>query len=68
MDSKENCCRLGCSFPRRNCIDKMTPLELDIRNLILRVEEMGCHTLLTEAITLLGQAQSKVADYVDYEK
>jgi hypothetical protein len=29
------------------------------------VESAGCHVLLTDAVILLGQAQDKVADFVD---
>lgn len=51
---------------RRNCINLFTPAELAIWQAKQIVEESGCHPLLTEAIDLLGQAQSKIADYVDH--
>ena len=52
-------------IPRRNRIDLMTPAELAIRNAVVAVEEVGADELLTEAVILLGQAQEKVADYID---
>ncbi len=51
--------------PRRNRIDKYTPAETAIAAAVQAVEEAGADTLLTEAVTLLIQAQAKVADYVD---
>ena len=52
-------------WPRRNSIDKLIPAELAIRNAILAVEESGCDVRLTQAVTLLGEACDKVADFVD---
>lgn len=52
-------------LPRRCFIDKMSPAELAIRAAILKVEELPADTLLTEAVVLLSQAQTKVADYID---
>jgi hypothetical protein len=52
-------------FPRRSRIDHYTPAESAIRAALLAVEEMGAHTLLTEAVVLLSDAQSKVADFVE---
>ena len=51
--------------PRRNDLNLMTPTELKIREAVQAVEAAGCHTLLTEAVILLGQAQDKVADFVE---
>lgn len=53
------------NFPRRSNLQTMTPAELAIREAMLAVEKAGAHPLLTEAVTLLGQAKDKVADYVD---
>jgi hypothetical protein len=50
---------------RRRDIQRMTPAEIMINEAILSVEEVGAHTLLTDAVALLVQAQEKVADYVD---
>ncbi|MBK1868238.1 hypothetical protein [Taklimakanibacter albus] len=52
-------------IPRRIRVDQMTTAELAIRDTIAVVERAGAHPLLTDAVTLLGQAQAKVADYVD---
>jgi hypothetical protein len=43
----------------------MVPAELAIREAIARVEEMGVHTLLTDAVILLSQAKDKVGSFVD---
>lgn len=56
------------NFPRRNCVDHFSPAELAIWKAKQVVEEAGCHPLLTEAVVLLGQAQDKVADYVEQEQ
>lgn len=53
------------TFPRRNCVDQLTPAELAIRDAMIAVEAAGGHILLTEAITLLSQAKDKVADYLE---
>lgn len=52
-------------FPRRVCIDRFTPAEKAIYDALVAVESVGCDPLLTEAVVLLGQAQDKVADFVD---
>jgi len=54
--------------PRRNRVNEMTAAELAIRSAIQIVECSGCHPFLTDAVVLLGQAQEKVADYVDSGK
>lgn len=50
---------------RRNDLLEMTPAELAIREAVLLVERLPPDTRLTEAVVLLGQAQSKVADFID---
>ena len=52
-------------IPRRSRIYLLTPVELEIRKARLMAEEAGCHTLLTEAVTLMGKAQELVADWVE---
>ena len=52
-------------FPRRRRIDLLTPAEKAIRDALVAVEEVGADPLLTEAVILLGQAQEKVADFVE---
>ena len=53
------------TIPRRAFINKMTPAELAIREAVLKVEKVGAHPLLTDAVNLLEQARNKVADFVD---
>ena len=50
---------------RRNDLLEMTAAELQIREAILLVEKMGADLRLTDAVVLLGRAQSKVADFID---
>lgn len=52
-------------FPRRNRLDLLTPAEKSIRAAVDAVEVAGCDPLLTDAVVLLGQAQDKVADFVE---
>ena len=52
-------------FPRRSSMQKWTPVEQAIWDAKQAVEAAGCHPALTDAVTLLGAAQEKVADYVD---
>lgn len=54
-------------IPRRCQIELHTPAEAAIRAAILAVEEMPADPLLTDAVSLLSDAQGKVADYVDRE-
>lgn len=54
-------------LPRRCYVDLYTPAESAIREAVQRVEEAGAHPLLTDAVVLLGQAQDKVADFVDLD-
>lgn len=53
------------TFPRRNQLDKFTPAERAIWDAVQEVEKAGAHPLLTKAVTLLGEARERVADYVD---
>jgi hypothetical protein len=50
---------------RRNCVDRMTRIELAIRDAVRAVENMGADVRLTEAVNLLHAAREKVADFVD---
>lgn len=52
-------------FPRRSNVTDMTPEELQLRECIHRVEELGAHPLLTETVVLLAQAKEKLADFLD---
>jgi hypothetical protein len=55
-------------IPRRFRLDQQVPAELAIRDAMLRIEEMPADPLLTEAVVLLEQARSKVADWVDRDR
>lgn len=52
-------------FPRRICLDKLTPAEIAIYDAVQAVEDAGCHPLLTDAVVLLSEARDRVADFVD---
>lgn len=54
-------------FPRRSRIDLYTPAETAIRAAMFVVEKAGAHPLLTEAVTLLGRAQERVADHAELD-
>ena len=56
---------MGAQIPRRVRIDQTTPAELAIRRAIEAVESLPADSRLTEAVVLLGRAQTWVADYVD---
>jgi hypothetical protein len=53
------------AFPRRNCLDLLSPAEAAIRSALIAVEAIGADPRLTEAVVLLQQAQDKVADLID---
>ena len=53
------------AIPRRHRIDLQSSGEEAIREAVRVVEEMGADPRLTDAVVLLGQAQEKVADYID---
>lgn len=53
------------TFPRRNQLDQMTEAEKAIYEATQKVEAMGAHEKLTEAVILLGKAREAVADFVD---
>ena len=52
-------------IPRRNRVDLYTPAEKAIFDAIDAVESLGADTRLTDAVNLLGDAKSKVADYIE---
>lgn len=52
-------------IPRRSRIDLMTPAELAIRNALMAVEDVGADIRLTQAVTLLSAAQTRLADFID---
>lgn len=51
--------------PTRADMQWMTPAELAIRDAMQAVEAVGASLALTDAMTLLGKAQERVADYVE---
>jgi hypothetical protein len=61
-------CQLIYQLPRRVNIALMFPAELAIREAMIKVEEIGCDTQLTDAVIFLSQAQNKVADYFDQKE
>ncbi len=50
---------------RRNDINQWTEAEIRIHEALIEVEAWGAHPWLTDAVVLLGQAQDKVADFID---
>ena len=52
-------------IPRRNRLDLLTPTELSLFNMVVEVESLGAHPLLTDVVILLGQARNKLADWVE---
>lgn len=57
--------RHGSPFPRRNCLDLFCPAEKAIWDAAQAVELAGADVRLTEALNLLHEAQSKVADWYE---
>jgi hypothetical protein len=55
-------------IPRRIRVDLATPIEREIRELRNKIEGMGAHPLLTDAVVLMGNVLSKMADYVESDK
>jgi len=55
------------SFPRSHRMSEWTPAEAQIAACRDTVERLGAHPLLTESGTLLGQAQAKLAEWVDLQ-
>jgi hypothetical protein len=53
------------TIPRRIRIDQFVQAERAIYDAVQAVEAMPADVRLTDAVILLGQARSKVADYVD---
>lgn len=53
---------------RRCDVTLDTPAETAIRAAIAAVEAAGCHTLLTDAVILLGEAKDKVSDFVELDE
>lgn len=54
-------------FPRRSQLEKLTPEERAIYDLVQRVEQLGAHSLLTGVVIHLGEARERLADWVDMQ-
>lgn len=62
---KKNMATITKDTPRRIHQELLSPAELAIVAAIRSVEQMAADPRLTDAVFLLMQAQSKVADYID---
>jgi hypothetical protein len=54
-------------IPRRIRIDLFTPEEKALYEMVGKIEELGAHPLLTDCVVLLGEARSKLSDWVDLQ-
>lgn len=52
-------------FPTRASMGHWTSAEWVINAAVQAVERMGAHPLLTDAVILLGEAQTKIADFAE---
>ena len=52
-------------IPRRKRMDRWSPGERAINDLKQKVEHLGAHPLLTDVVILLGNAQDRLADWVE---
>ena len=52
-------------IPRRAYLDKLTPIEKAIKDLVVVVEGLGAHPHLTMTVIKLGEAANHLADFVD---
>lgn len=55
-------------IPRRVMLEKLTPEERAIFDLIGKIENLGAHPFLTDVVVLLNEARSKLADWVDQKR
>lgn len=53
------------NIPRRCKLYENSDEEIQIRECINAVENLGAHPLLTECVVLLSQAREKLADWID---
>jgi hypothetical protein len=58
---------MSFKWPRKASIPHMIPAEIAIRDAVNVVEGLGADVLLTDAVILLDQARSKVAEWYDRE-
>ena len=52
-------------IPRRIRINLLTPIEIKARQLMLDIEALGCHEMLTNAVNAVQVLREKLADWVD---
>ena len=52
-------------IPRRIRINLLTPIEIKARQLMLDIEALGCHVMLTNAANVVFVLREKLADWVD---
>lgn len=57
----------GSEVARRVSLGHMTREEIHIQSLIDSVEELGAHPKLTDVVIKLGEAQHRLADWVEME-
>ena len=55
-------------IPRRSRIDQMSPEEKSLFDMVGQIEALGAHPLLTDCVVLLGEARSKLSDWVDMSR
>ena len=52
-------------IPRRNRVDRWSPGEHAINDLLWKIERLGAHVYLTDVVNFLQQAQARLADWVE---
>lgn len=57
--------RFDAEFPRRGCLDLITPAEKAINDAMAAIEAIGADRRLTEAELLLAQVGKLVSDVID---
>lgn len=53
------------NIPRRNRLDLCTPIERELYEILNKIERIGAHPKLTDAVIAINEARSCIADYVD---
>lgn len=53
------------AIPRRSRIDLWIPAETAIHDALIAVEALGAHPQLTEVVSMLSDAQRKIAEWYD---
>ena len=55
-------------WSRRNRVDYMTKEERSLLDTRIEIEKLGTHSLVRETVSLIRQAQDKLADFVELKK